>query len=141
MGLYESKSGSGCTKGISHKSKIKKAYADLDGKITGNTTNNPWQNAYNHANHIDVRSEPDIRKQLKKMANDFTNENYHKIENFNIIPGSTIFLDGTWSRIDSDTLEAELKVLVAQLSFKKIHIVCVNKASVQLFWDYLESYR
>jgi hypothetical protein len=137
--IYESKSGSGRTKGISHKSKIKEAHADLDGKITGNTKNNPWQNAYSHANQLDVKSEPDIRKKLKKMADNFTNGNFDKIENFNIIPGSTIFLDGVWASIDSDTLEAELKSLIKKLSFKKIHVVCVNKASVQLFWDYLES--
>jgi len=137
--IYESKSGSKSTEKISHKRKIKEAYADLDGKISGNVKNNPWQNAYHHASQIDVNSEIGIRNQLKKFANEFTMKKYHEIESFNIIPGSTIFVDGVWSQIDSDVLEAELKGVVEKLQFKKIHIVCVNKASVQLFWDYLES--
>lgn len=137
--IYESKSGSMKTTGMSHKSKVKEAYADLRGKVSGDVKNNPWQNAYHHASQSDVNSTDSIRKQLKKFANQFTMKKFHKIENFNIIPGSTIFLDGEKNQIEADVLKEELCEIVKDFDFKKIHIVCINKASVQLFWDYLES--
>lgn len=85
--VYESKSGSINTKNISHTSKIRESYNELSNKISGNIKNNPWHNAYNHASHIDVVSALDIRKNLKKFSEEFTNEKYHEIKNFNIIPG------------------------------------------------------
>lgn len=137
--IYESKSGSISTAGISHHSKIREAYADLEGKVSGEVKNNPWQNAYNHASQVDVEAEDSIRKQLKKFADDFTMEEFQEIKNFNIIPGSTIFMDGAWSEIEVDSLSARLEEIIPGFEFEKIHIICVNKASLQLFWDYLNS--
>jgi hypothetical protein len=57
---------------------------------------------------------------------------------FNIIPGSTLFLDGAWANIDCDDLAPKLKKLMKKLSFEKMQVVCVNKASVQMFWKYLQ---
>jgi hypothetical protein len=137
--IFESKSGSITTAGISHKAKVKEGYSDLKGKISGKVKNNPWQNAYSHASQVDVNCDVSIRNQLKCMADDFVLGKYRNIKNFNIMPGSTIFLGGAWQQIDSDDLEEELKEVIESFQFKKIHIVCVNKASVELFWDYLES--
>lgn len=72
--IYESKSGSAATKGATHKSKISLAYSDLNEKISGNSANNPWQNAYNHASQIDVGTSASVRQNLKALANAFTKE-------------------------------------------------------------------
>jgi hypothetical protein len=137
--IYESKSGSIVTKGASHESKISLAYSDLKDKISGNPANNPWQNAYNHACQIDVGTAASIRKNLKELANTFTQGKRQHIASFNLIPGSTLFLEGAWSDIEVDSLVPKLEQLITTFTFSKIHIICVNKASVDLFWDYLES--
>ena len=137
--IYESKSGSTETESATHDSKVSLAYADLKEKISGNPANNPWQNAYNHACHIDVGTVASIRQNLKSLAKAFTQGAHQDIGSFNIIPGSTLFLEGAWSDIDEDDLTPKLLQLIDKFSFKKIHIICVNKTSINLFWDYLES--
>jgi hypothetical protein len=136
--IYESKSGSILTRGASHESKISLAYSDLKDKISGNPANNPWQNAYNHACHIDVGTDASIRQNLKALANTFTQGTRQNIASFNIIPGSTLFLEGAWTGIEVDGLAPKLEQLMTTFSFSKIHIICVNKSSIGLFWDYLE---
>jgi hypothetical protein len=137
--IYESKSGFLATKDASHKSNISSAYSGLKNKISGNPANNPWQNAYNHACHIDVGTDTSIRQNLKALAEAFIQGKRQDIASFNIIPGSTLFLEGAWSDIDVDDLAPKLEQLMTTFSFSKIHIICVNKASIDLFWDYLES--
>jgi len=137
--IYESKSGSTATKGATHESKVSLAYSDIKDKISGNPANNPWQNAYNHACHIDVGTDVSIRQTLKALANVFTLGTRQDVGSFNLIPGSTLFVDGAWSDINSDTIAPRLKQLIENFNFKKINVVCVNKASVDLFWRYLES--
>jgi len=137
--IYESKSGSAATKGATHRSKVLSAYSDLKDKISGNPVNNPWQNAYNHACHIDVGTDASIRQNLKALARAFTQGTRQDIGSFNIIPGSTLFLEGAWLDINEDDLTPKLGRLIESFRFNKIHIVCVNKASIDLFWDYLES--
>ena len=134
--IFESKSGKITSNNVSHKSKINEAYSDLQNKISGNVKNNPWQNAYNHASI--VGSVENIRENLKKLSQDFTNGNHPDINNFNVIPGSTIFLEGTWKSIDSASLEPKIKNMITKYKFKKINVVCINKTSIDLFWDYLE---
>ncbi|WP_319410166.1 hypothetical protein [uncultured Desulfosarcina sp.] len=137
--IYESKSGSTKTEKATHDLKVSLAYADLKEKISGNPANNPWQNAYNHACHIDVGTVASIRQNLKSLAKAFTQGARQDIGSFNIIPGSTLFLEEAWSDIDEDDLAPKLVQLIDKFSFKKIRIICVNKASIDLFWDYLES--
>jgi len=137
--IYESKSGSIATKRASHESKISSAYSDLKDKISGNPANNPWMNAYNHSCHINVGTDASIRKNLQALARAFTQGTRQDIATFNIIPGSTLFIEGAWNNIDVAVLAPELEKLMTTFSFSKIHIICVNKASIDLFWDYLES--
>lgn len=135
--IYESKSGSISIKNISHRGKVKEAYNDLKKKISGDVKNNPWQNAYNHARHTDVGSVLDICQNLKKLSEAFIKEEYHDIKDFNVIPGSTIFFEGNWKHIESADIEIKIKKIVEKFEFKKINIVCVNKKSLELFWNYL----
>jgi hypothetical protein len=137
--IYESKSGSTATEGATHESKVSLAYSDLKEKISGNPANNPWRNAYNHACHIDVSTDASIRQNLKALATAFTEGTRQDIGSFNVIPGSTLFLEGAWSDIDADDLAPKLEQMIDTFSFTKIHIVCVNKASIAIFWAYLEN--
>jgi hypothetical protein len=135
--ILESKSGSITTTGINHPGKIKEAYEDLKDKLSGGGTNNPWRNAYNHASQIDVGASPNVRVNIKNFSDRYDQLSYESIDNFNIIPGSTIFLDGTWAAADQNALETAINTLIVKLNYKRIKILCVTKKSLQLFWDYL----
>lgn len=135
--LFESKSGKISSKNISHCSKLTEAYKDLKDKLSGAVKNNPWKNAYNHARI--VGSDNDILKNIKKLSDDFINNFYHDIKDFNIIPGSTIFLEGNWESINSTELNNAVEKLIRVFQYKKITILCVNKKTIQLFWEYLNA--
>ncbi len=135
--IFESKSGSINTKTISHPSKIREAYLDLKDKVGGKAKNNPWQNAYQHANLIDVGALTTVRQNVKVLSDQYLTGVYHDIKNFNIIPGSTIFLDGSWIASDLTNIESDVKTLVDLLDFKSIKVICVTKKSIQAFLDYL----
>lgn len=137
--ILESKSGLISTPGISHASKVKESYNDLKSKLAGKVKNNPWREAYNHASHIDVGANVGVRTNIKKFTTEFDKKVYHKIDNFNIIPGSTIFLNGTWNATDTAALEIEIEEAISKFTFKQIKIVCVTKKSLELFWEYLKT--
>src|SRR5690606_4526086 len=65
--ILESKSGSISTSGISHISKVKESYTDLEEKLAGNVKNNPWRNAYNHANLRDVGATDTVLGNIKAL--------------------------------------------------------------------------
>jgi len=136
--IMESKSGLNSTKGISHKSKIKEAYDDLDNKLKGNVTNNPWENAYHHANQKDVNTSQNIVARIEDFSNNFKLGNFKDIKDFNIIPSATIFLDGTWINNDIDKITDDIVKLVQTLSYQKLEVVCFTKKSLSLFLDYLD---
>jgi hypothetical protein len=135
--IYESKSGSIETKKISHSGKIKEAYNDLVKTIAGKKKNNPWQNAYSHASQIDVHTNSSIRANLKKLSNEFVLEKYHDIKDFNVIPGSTLFLEEKFQTHDPKNMNNIFQDQILKFNFKKIQIICVNQKSVDIFWDYL----
>jgi hypothetical protein len=90
-----------------------------------------------HASHLDVATDTDVRKQIKKLSEDFTSKVFQKIEEFNIIPGSTMFLGGVWQDFDA-ALGDEISLISQEMKCKDVHIICVNKNSIQLFWNYLK---
>lgn len=132
--ILESKSGD--VKKADHTSKAKEAYVDLEKKIKGDTKNNPWQNAYNHARIVDTKIS--IQKNIKKLSDEFTLKKFHKIDDFNIMPCSTIFLNGRWKTIDEITLEVKIRKIILSFKCKKLNILCINKKSIKIFWDYLK---
>jgi hypothetical protein len=80
--IMESKSGSSSTNGISHPSKIKEAYNDLKNSLAGTkSNNNSWKNAYNHASHIDVKTANKIRKNIKKLSDEFDDNILNPLKN------------------------------------------------------------
>ncbi|MDD3225277.1 MAG: hypothetical protein PHX70_11360 [Clostridium sp.] len=135
--IMESKSGFSTSKGISHRNKIVEAYKDLEEKIKGKTQNNPWMNAYNHACHRDVNTRESIVKHMKNLADDFVLDKFYDIKDFNIIPGATIFLDGTWIDNDLDKIVSDVERYILTLRYKRIIAICCTKISVQAFIEYI----
>lgn len=91
--IMKSKSGSINSKNICHENKLKEAIADLKGKFEGNAENNPWQNAYSHACHCDVGTPADIRISIKNLSDEYVLKKFHELQDFNIMPCVTIFLN------------------------------------------------
>ena len=137
--LLESKSGSVNSKSISHKDKLKTAYSDLDNYVSGKSDkgkNNPWKNAYNHASHRDVGTEDSIIKKIKKLRDNFDLGKFSKIDEYNIVPCSTIFLDGIWN----DGMTSEILLdheFLSKFSGNTVRAICITKDSVDIFFDYL----
>ncbi|MED3052123.1 hypothetical protein [Bacillus thuringiensis] len=135
--IMESKSGYRDSKGSSHWSKVKTAYDDLTDKFSGNVSNNPWQNAYNHAQLIDVGTSKSIRKNIKLLSDNFTQKKFTSIEDFNIIPASTIFLSGKWEDYDLNEIKKKIAGVVSNFKYKDIVIICVTKKSISQFIEFL----
>ena len=134
--IMESKSGSISTSSISHDSKVSIAYRGLKSLLSGGSTNNPWENAYNHASHRDTNSSESIIKNINNFSNDFDMGIFYEIKNFNIIPTSTIFYNGVMS-VDSDEILENVEALVDAFEYQKLEIICISKKSLDLFIDYL----
>ncbi|MBT1705290.1 hypothetical protein [Chryseosolibacter indicus] len=137
--ILESKSGSIGTAGISHAKKVKESYDDLKSKLAGEGPNNPWENAYKHASQLDVNANPNVRKNIDALSQRYTKGVFQQIKETNIIPGATIFLNGTWKPTDSAELEKEVLQIIEKLEFKKMVVVCVTKSTLKLFLDYLKA--
>lgn len=139
--IMESKSGSSETAGITHTDKINEAYQDLKNNIAGSSKkskNNPWKNAYNHASHADIGTHTNIRKKIKQLSDDYNNSIFYDIKDFNIIPSSTIFLDGVWTSEYSDDIIESIKALISGFSFNQLKVICVTQMSLDIFQQYIE---
>lgn len=101
-------------------------------QLSGATKNNPWKNAYNHASHVDVNTKKSIRENIKKMSDKFVLNSFAKIEDFNIIPASTIFLDDNWEEMDINDLQVKLQEKVENFSYKGLMVICITKSSVEI---------
>lgn len=135
--ILESKSSTITTS--QHKNIIHKAYKGVKDKIEGiDNKNNPWENAYSHAKHGDVQTEEKVTNKLSALSDLYTNESYKKIDDFNIMASSTIFLEKDWKKIDKKELKSEIKDYLSDKKFKNIIIICLNKKSVQHLKDYLK---
>lgn len=132
--FMESKSGLITTKDISHASKIREAYNDVKKKITTGVDNNPWLNAYNHARIVGTKK--NLRDNLKLLSDDFINKRYQHIDNKNIIPCATIFLNGVWSPQNHCEIIQSIKK-ISILQGKAIHVICITQNSYDMFMQYL----
>ncbi len=136
--IMESKSGSMTSQGISHISKIQEAYNGIKKMVEGVTSNNPWQNAYYHANLKDAGSADEIIAHLKTLADEYTCEVYHKIDEFNIIPCATLYLDNEANNIDTEKLRKQIDCKLKSFEYKKVYVVCITKNSIDDFINYLK---
>ncbi len=144
--LMESKAGSIDSKGISHAGKVSLAMNDLSAKVSGRDKNgkkelpnNPWQEAYSHASQYDVGTAANIRKNIKNLADDFTNGKFRSIEEFNTMPCGTVFLSRFWSQPDHDSIKKDIERISDRLKGKHIHAICVTQRSTELFRKYIET--
>ncbi len=134
--FMESKSGFMVTNGITHASKIREAYNDVKTKITTGVSNNPWLNAYNHARVVGTKN--NLRASLKQISDDFVNHRYQTIDDKNIIPCATIFLNGIWQPQDHANIIETVKN-ISTLHGKNIHAICITQNSYDVFMQYLEA--
>lgn len=122
----------------SHPEVFNKAYNGLKNKICGkDNINNPWENAYSHANLKDVDTSDDILKELQNLSADFENDIYYNIKDFNVIPCSTIFYTDDWEDERSVVIET-LSEKLNELEYKNIKVICINKMAINLFMSYLQ---
>ena len=133
--LMESKS-TESTK-IKHHSKVLEAYNDLNKKVTGQESNNPWKNAYNHAARSDLNVPDDVKKAIRKLRSDYTNGKYTTIDKYNIIPCSTKFYIQNVDKEDRENTKEDLENKIESFEFKRIKAICVNSKIADLFIQYL----
>ena len=124
--IMESKSGDQSTIGISHKKKLTEAYTGLKSLLSGGSTNNPWENAYNHVSHRNVHSRETIIKNIERLSDEFDTGVFYNIENFNIIPAGTIFYNNNITS-DKEIIYDEIKELHEEFDFNDLKLICISK--------------
>lgn len=122
---------------IKHHSKVLEAYNDLNKKVTGQESNNPWKNAYNHAAHSDLNVPDDVKKAIRKLRSDYTNGKYTTIDKYNIIPCSTKFFIQNDDKEDRNNTKEDVENKIESFEFRKIKAICVNSKIADLFIQYL----
>ncbi len=138
MFILESKSTLENTKMKSHPKNINKACKDLGQKIDGtNNQNNPWKNALNHANRSRIDPSMTLLKNLTIFSADFINKKYHKIQDFSIIPSSTIYFGDNIKMYELSDFENDLNSTINNYSFKSFEVICINKNSINEFITFL----
>ncbi|MCD2137559.1 hypothetical protein [Salinicoccus halitifaciens] len=135
--IMESKSGMESTTNNSHKNKIKEAYNSLEKQVTGSSTNDPWQNAYNHANTKSVNTDESILELIENLSDNYMINKFAKLEDLNLIPCGTIFLQGTWKDYDTEDLKRVLEKMIKKFDYNNLLVICMTKLSLDLFMDYL----
>lgn len=138
--LMESKAGSSSSEQVTHSGKVLLAMADLSDRVFGkkHNLNNPWQEAYSHACHCDVGTAKRIRDNIKVLANEYVNDSFHPIEEFNTMPCGTLFLSGVWIPQDHDAIKKSIIKIADRLSGKRIHVICVTHKTLDLFSHYIQ---
>ena len=141
--LMESKAGFYSSENATHSEKVSLAMSNLADSVLGKKrdkdkkSNNPWQEAYSHACHCDVGTAENIRKEIKKLANEFVNDLFHPIEEFNTMPCGTVFLAGIWIQQDHDSIKESIVNISSKLLGKEIHVICATHKTINLFLDYI----
>jgi hypothetical protein len=135
--LCESKSGSLITAGVCHVSKVKEAYNGLKKKVTGIDPNNPWENAMYHSRVLNARKP--LIKRLTELSDRFDMGKFGKIEQFNIIPCGTVYIDGKKTAFKVDEIENKVCDAITKFKYKNLRVVCITKDSVKTFYGYLNS--
>ncbi len=131
--LAESKSGYTET---THTAKIQEAINDLREKIEIKSNNNPWMNAANHIMVLENgKRDEGIKARIKKLSSDYQKGVVHKLEDYNIIPISTLFIH---SSQDLNAIELWCKGFLADKNYNKIIFICLDNYVYEEFLKYLE---
>lgn len=129
--LVESKSTH--TYGNNHKTTIKRAYDGINDQLSGNTSNDPWENAVSHVKAS--TSDKSLEAKLVKYSVDYMNEDYIKLSESNLIIGSTVVKQNLGNYYnDVQNIEDCIK------NHKTMNekIVAINLSDQQIFIDVME---
>ena len=140
MWLIESKCAMPTTK-TTHNKKVGEAYRDLKNKIEStkvdDNENNPWENAKNHFLHTEKKNDT-LLKQIKKLKNLFIDGSEIKINKFNVIPCSTLYMEEKWQVIDPNELRKKLERMLNRYNAKNINVLCINKKNITDFLNFIK---
>ncbi|TWP28069.1 hypothetical protein ETU08_10165 [Apibacter muscae] len=139
--LIESKSASPNRKTfVTHKNKVAEAYRDLKDKLEKNTSdenkNNPWENAKSHFLYTQKKDDS-IFKHINRLSISYEKQDIMKIDDFNVIPCSTIYLDKDYCEINNVELEKSLKSLLNRYKAKNMSVLCINKKDIKCFINFI----
>lgn len=127
--IAESKSTN--TQNIIHKEKIREALLDLKTKLEGKTKNNPFENATYHMIAAKKERKDNLFDYIKQLSDSFSNEKYPRLDEYNVIPVSTLFFQHAQS---DDEIINEISNVVMKKEFRSIIAICVDNS---LYYDFL----
>lgn len=120
-----------------HIAKLQEAINDLKAKIEIKSNNNPWMNAANHIMVLENgKRNESIKERIKKLSSEYQKGICHKLEDYNIIPISTLFIENSQ---DINTIELCCKSLLEDNNYNKIIFICLDNYVYDEFLKYLES--
>lgn len=132
----ESKSGDNDRKKIIHKEKIINSIEDLNNKIAGKITNDPWMNAANHAKILSSCNN-DLVQILEQFSYEYDQNIEHNINDFNTIYASTIFYHKTSHECD-EQVKKQIIEIISRIQGLQSEVVCVNYRIFDDFIAYLK---
>lgn len=141
--IYESKSNLPSDKTKCHNEGLKVAYNDLKKKVEGkNISKNkkpidPWTNALNHYKLSNIKKSKTLVAQLDEIIDNFFDSKFLQINDCNIIPSSTIYLDSKYHEIDKKALKKLINDNSSYFVAKNNILLCINKKSFDYIKDYL----
>lgn len=136
--LMESKSGI-FNGALQHYDKVTEATSDLKNKVSGRGgKNDPWSNAYHHANLIDVGAKETIRSQIRALMESYAKGEFRDVSEFNIIPCATLFYEERIDRETLDTLAHRIKSYFSGKLHRGIFVVCISNVALDGFLAYLD---
>ena len=120
-----------------HTAKIQEAINDLRKKIEDKSSNNPWMNAAHHIFALqNGKRNESITNRIKKLSSEYQRGICHKLEDYNIIPISTLFIQNTQ---DFDTIKTWCEDFLKDKSYNKIIFICLDNYVYDEFLEYLEN--
>lgn len=141
--IYESKSTLPTENDKFHYDGLKVACNDIKSKIGGKKLNkqgdpiDPWSNAIHHFKNSSISGSKPILKQLDELKDRFFEDDFLNIEDCNIIPSSTIYLEDKYVEINKKELKEIINKNISYFKAKEIVLLCINKKSFNYIQDYL----
>jgi hypothetical protein len=132
--VWIAESKSGYTTGINHRNKISEALSDLNEKLEGRTKNNPFKNATYHM--IAARKKPPkkLKAMIIELSDNFTKGNYPTLDEYNIIPVSTLFVG---HKQNEQNILDDISVLIDKLKYNQVIVICIDNLLYSDFLVYL----
>lgn len=116
-----------------HKVTIDRAYKGISKSLSGQTSNDPWENAVSHAKSANPSDS--LVKKLEQFSIDYVDEKFVKIQDSNLLLGSSVIANDI-SIIEKDIGSVQ-NYLQNHVSNQEIVIV-MNLKSIDIFMEILE---